>query len=68
MGYRPTANEVYSEDSNIRGSMQDNQNGVNKTAHLLVLPCAGSKDEKLINSMKNSLKCLLPKNFTTRVT
>ena len=68
MGYRPTANEVYSEDSNIRGSMQDNQNDVNKTAHLLVLPYAGSKDEKLINSMKNSLKCLLPKNVTTRVT
>ena len=48
--------------------MQDNQNNVNKTAHLLVLHYAGSKREKLIESMKNSLKYVLLENVTTRVT
>ena len=48
--------EVQSEDSNIRISIQENQNDVNKTAHLLVLPYAGSKGKKQIKSMKNSLK------------
>ena len=48
--------EAQSEDSNIRSPIQDNQNDVNKTAHLLVLPYAGSKVEKLIRSMRNSLK------------
>ena len=33
--------------------MQENQNNVNKTAYLLVLPYAGSKDKNLIKSMKN---------------
>ena len=33
------------ENSNIRSSIQDNQKDVNKTAHLLVLPYAGSKGE-----------------------
>ena len=47
--------------------MQDNQNDVNTFVHLLVLPYAGSKGEKLIKSMKNSLKCVLPENVTTRV-
>ena len=61
--------EVQSEDSNIISSIQDNQNYFNKTAHLLVfLPHAGSKGEKLIQSMKNSLNCMLPKNVTTRAT
>ena len=31
------------------------------------MPYAGSKGEKLIKSMKNSLKCVLPENFTARV-
>ena len=48
--------------------MQENQNNDNKTAHLLVLPYASSKGEKLIKSMKNSLKCELPENVATRVT
>ena len=39
---------VQSEDSNIRSSIQDNQNDVNKTKHLLVLHDAGSKGENLI--------------------
>ena len=56
------------EYSNTRGLIQDNQNDVNKTAHLLVLPYAGSKGEKLIKSMKNSLKYEFPENVTTRVT
>ena len=60
--------EVQSEDSNMRSLMQDNQNDVNKTAHLLVLPYTGSKGEKLIKSMKNSLKCVLTENVTTRIT
>ena len=60
--------EVQLEDANIRSSIQDNQNDVNKTADLLVLPYAGSKVEKLIKSMKNSLKCVLLENVTTRVT
>ena len=60
--------EVQLEDANIRSSIQHNQNDVNKTAHLLVLPYAGSKVEKLIKSMKNSLKCVLLENITTRVT
>ena len=47
--------------------MQDNQNGVNKTAHLLVLPYARLRDDKLIKSMKNSLKYVLPESITTRV-
>ena len=32
--------EVQLEDPNIRSSIQENQNDVNKTAHLLVLPFA----------------------------
>ena len=60
--------EVQSEDSNIRSSIEENQNGFNKTAHLLVLRYAGSKGEKLIRSMKNSLKCEIPTNVTIRVT
>ena len=48
--------EFQLEDSNIRSSIQDNENDVKKTAHLLVLTYAGSKDEKLIKSMKNNLK------------
>ena len=60
--------EVQSEDSNIRSSIEENQNGFNKTAHLLVLRYAGSKGEKLIRSMKNSLKCEIPINVTIRVT
>ena len=60
--------EVQLEHSNIRSLTQDKQNDVNKTAHLLVLPYAGLKDEKLIKSMKNCLKCVLPENVTTRVT
>ena len=60
--------EVQLEDANIRSSIQHNQNDVNKTAHLLVLPYAGSKVEKLIKSMKNSSKCVLLENVTTRVT
>ena len=43
--------EVQSEGSNIRSSRQENQNDVNTTAHLLVLPYAGSKSEKLVKSM-----------------
>ena len=53
---------------NIRSSIQDNQNDVTKTTHLLVSPYAGLKGEKLIKSMKNSLKYVLPKSVTTRVT
>ena len=60
--------EVQSEDSNISSSIQYNQNDVIKTAHLLVLPYAGLKGKKLTKSMKNSLKCVLPENITTRVT
>ena len=56
------------EDSNIRNFIKENQNNNNKTAHLLVLLYAGSKGEKLIKSMKNSLKDMLPENITTRVT
>ena len=48
--------------------MQDNQNDVNKAAHLSVLPYAGSKSEKRIKSMKNSLKCVLPEDVTTGLT
>ena len=59
--------EVQSEDANIRSSIQDNQNDVNKTAHLLVLPYAGSKGEKLVKSMKSSLRCVVPENVRTRV-
>ena len=55
------------EDHNNRSSIQENQNDVNKTAHLLVLPYSGSKGEKLTKSMKNSLKYLLPKSVITRV-
>ena len=51
-------NEVQMEDSNISSSMQENQNGVNKIAHVLVVTRSGSKDEKLIKSLKNSLKCV----------
>ena len=47
--------EVQLEDSNIRSSIKDNQNDVDKTVHLLVLPYA-------------SLKCVLPENVTTRLT
>ena len=39
---------VQSEDSNIRSSIQDNQNDVNKTKHLPVLHDAGSEGENLI--------------------
>ena len=53
---------------NIRSSIQDNQNDVTKTTHLLVSPYTGLKGEKLIKSMKNSLKYVLPKSVTTRVT
>ena len=49
---------VQSEDSNIRSLM----------FKVLVLPYTGSKDEKLIKSMKNSLKCVLTENVTTRIT
>ena len=59
--------EVQLEDPNNRSSIQENQNDVNKTAHLLVLPYSGSKGEKLIKSMKNSLKYLLLKSVITRV-
>ena len=48
--------EVQSEDYNMRSSIQDNQNDVNKIAHLLVLPYAVSEGEKLIKSVKNSMK------------
>lgn len=51
-------NEVQTEDSNISSSMQENQNDVNKIAHVLVVTHSGSKDEKLIKSLKNSLKCV----------
>ena len=44
--------------------MQENQSDANKTAHLLVLPYTGSKGEKLIKSMKNSLKCVFSENGT----
>ena len=60
--------EVQWEDANIRRLIQDNQNEVNKTPHLLVLSYAGSKGEKIIKSMKNSLKYVLPEKVTTRVT
>ena len=40
--------EIQLEDSNIRSSIQHNQEYLNKTAHLLVLPYASSKGEKLI--------------------
>ena len=58
--------EGQSKVSNIRSSTQENQNGDNSTSFGFVL--AGSKSEKLINSMKNSLKCVLPNNVSTRVT
>ena len=32
-----------------------------------VLPYAGLKDEKLIKSVKSSLKCVLPENVTIKV-
>lgn len=38
--------------------MQENQNDVNKIVHVLVVTHSGSKDEKLIKSLKNSLKCV----------
>ena len=60
--------EVQLEHSNIRSLTQDKQNDVNKTAHLLVLPYAGLKDEKLIKSTKNCLKYVLPENVATTVT
>ena len=60
--------EVQSEDAKIRSSIQYNKNDVNKTAHLFVSRYAGSKGEKLRNSMKNSLKFVLPENVTTRIT
>ena len=60
--------EVQLEHSNIRSLTQDKQNDVNKTAHLLVLPYASSNGEKLIKSMKKSLKYGFPENVTTRVT
>ena len=60
--------EVQLEDPNIRSSIQENQNDVNKTAHLLVLPFAVWKGEKLLKSMKNSLKCVSPKSVITRLT
>ena len=60
--------EFQLEDSNIRSSIQDKQNDVNKATHLLVLQYASSKGEKLIKAMENSLKCMLPENVTTRVT
>ena len=49
-------------------SIQDNQNSINKTAHVLVLLHAGSKGKRLVKSIKNSLKCMLSENVTTRVT
>ena len=48
--------------------MQENKNDHNKTTHLLILPHAGSKGEKRIRSIKNSLKCVLPDNISVRVT
>ena len=54
--------EVQLEDSNIRSSIQDNQNDVNKTVHLLVLPYARSKGEKLIKSM-NKLQWKIVSNM-----
>ena len=60
--------EVQSEDSNIKSSIQGNQNDVNKTAHILVLPYPCSKGEKLIKSEKSYLTCMLPENVTTRAT
>ena len=59
---------MQSEDSNIRSSIQGNQNDGNKSAHLLVLPYASLKGEKLIKTIKNYLKCMLPETVTTRVT
>ena len=53
---------------NIRNSIQDNQNDVTKTTYLSVSPYAGLKGEKLIKSMKNSLKYVLSESVTTRVT
>ena len=47
--------------------MEENQNDVNKTARVLVLTYSSSKGEKLIKSIKNSLKCVLHENFTFRV-
>ena len=38
-------NDVQSEDSNIRSSVQDYQSDVNKAAPQLVLPYASSKGE-----------------------
>ena len=38
--------EVQLEDAKIRSSIQDNQNDINETALLLVLPYAGSKSKK----------------------
>ena len=50
-------------------SIQDNQNSINKQLmYVLVLLHAGSKGKKLVKSIKNSLKCMLPENVTTRAT
>ena len=49
----------YSPTANTRSSVQEIQNDVNKTAHLLVLHYAGSNGERLIKSIKNNLKCVL---------
>ena len=48
--------------------MYEKQNDDNKKAHLSVLLYGGSKGEKLIKSMKNGLKCVLPENVRMRVT
>lgn len=35
-------------------------------SNILVVPCAGHKGNKLIKSMQNNLKRLLPENIVTR--
>ena len=54
--------EVKLEDSHIRSSIQDNQNDINKTVHLLFLTYARSKGEKLIKSM-NKLQWKIVSNM-----
>ena len=58
--------DVQSEHSNIKSSMQENQNHNKEQVLVLILPY--SKCEKLIEPMKNSLKRVLTENVITRVT
>ena len=54
---------------NLKISISEIQYKITKiTLIILVLPYAGSKGEKLIKPIKNSLKFVLPENVTTRVT